>query len=151
MLMSVLHHKALQKHKERHTHTSHTRPSTQTLTHTEAESLNRDIQDRAIITRQMNTWRQSTLRRGRGNDRSLEQRGRPGRPGSGVSHGATQHHRPDLGELSGNTQKTRHVSLSYAHMPSCLLPLSFTNVYTQRIVSEHDAFKGRRVLGGGKP
>lgn len=68
MLMSVLHHKALQKHKERHTHTSHTRPSTQTLTHTEAESLNRDIQDRAIITRQMNTWRQSTLRRGRGND-----------------------------------------------------------------------------------
>lgn len=37
---------------------------THTFTHTPAESLNRDIQDRAIITRQMNTWRQSGLGRG---------------------------------------------------------------------------------------
>lgn len=43
---------------------THTNTHTHTFAHTQAEALNRDIQDHAIITRQMNTWRQSSLRRG---------------------------------------------------------------------------------------
>lgn len=39
-------------------------PLAHTFTYTHVESLNRDIQDRAIITRQMNTWWQSDLGRG---------------------------------------------------------------------------------------
>lgn len=41
-----------------------TRSHSLTFAHMQAESLNHDIQDRAIITRQMNTWRQSGLGRG---------------------------------------------------------------------------------------
>lgn len=68
--VSTLHHwrarlwiKARYKPRISHTHQSPD-THTHTFTHTQAESLNRDIQDRAIITRQMNTWRQSGLGRG---------------------------------------------------------------------------------------
>ena len=52
-------------HLPHNAHISHT--VSVPLTHS-LESLNRDIQDRAIITRQMNTWRQSALSGGGASD-----------------------------------------------------------------------------------
>lgn len=71
--MSTHHHWHTLVHKS--THVSHTCSvpwRTHAFTHTQAESLNRDIQDHAIITRQMNTWRQSSLRRGAELSRATE-------------------------------------------------------------------------------
>ena len=53
-------------------HASSVPRHTHTFAHTQAESLNCDIQDRAIITRQMSTWRRSGLGRGAERSRATE-------------------------------------------------------------------------------
>ena len=168
--MSTLHHRhAHLPHSSVHKstidepHILHTRSvprRARTFTHTQAESLNRDIQDRAIITRQMNTWRQSGLGRGAEQSGATEVMISRTKRQTWENRFKSQpqgHTTPQAWpwRTFGNT---RAVSLRGSPRANACAFVFVARACTRRSraparesVCERVAFKGRRVLGGGKP